>query len=111
MSWYSGILIGILTLLAIGLGFPLVIRTERAFGLAVWPYLLLAGLALVVASLFTQATLPSVLLAVFGASFIWGSTEIKEQAVRAELGWYPFNPRKRRLPFAERIRKWPAPHL
>ena len=111
MSWYSGILIGILTLFAIGMGFPLVIRAERAFGLAAWPYLLLIGLGLVITGLFIQATLPSVLLAVFGASFVWGSTEIKEQAVRAELGWFPFNPRKRRLPFSEQIRHWPAPHL
>jgi hypothetical protein len=46
-----------------------------------------------------------------GATFVWGSTELKEQAVRAELGWYPFNGKKIPPPFEERIRKWRAPHL
>ena len=111
MHWFAGILIGILTLFVIGMGFPLVIRAERAFGIAVWPYMLAVGLALVLASLFVGQDLPSVLVAVSGAACVWGSTEVKEQAIRAELGWFPYNPRKRRLPFADQIKKWPAPHL
>jgi hypothetical protein len=43
---------------------------------------------------------------------VWGSTELKEQAVRAELGWYRFNPRpKPQPPFVEIIKKIKAPHL
>jgi len=48
---------------------------------------------------------------VIGATFVWGSTELKEQAVRAELGWFPFNENKIKLPFTEIIKKWKAPHL
>jgi len=41
-----------------------------------------------------------------GASIIWGSTELKEQAVRAEIGWYPFNPKpKPQPPFVEQIKR------
>ena len=51
------------------------------------------------------------LLGIAGASFVWGATELKEQAVRAEIGWYPFNARKNLPPFAKIIEKWKAPHL
>lgn len=111
MQWYSGILIGIITLLIIGMGFPLVIRGERKFGLVVWPTFMLLGAAMIFGSLFIQQDLVSVLVAVLGTTFVWGSTELKEQAVRAELGWYPFNPNKSKVPFAAVIRKWKPPHL
>jgi hypothetical protein len=105
------ILIGLLTLLIIGLGFPLVILTERYLGYLWWPYMLTLGLLIVAVSLFIPADLPSALVGVLGATFVWGATELKEQAVRAELGWFPRNPRKIRPPFAKVIRKWKAPHL
>ena len=40
------------------------------------------------------------------------TTELKEQAVRAEIGWYPYNPNTRPVPlFVETIINLPAPHL
>lgn len=106
-----GILIGIVTLLIIGLGFPLVIRGERYFGYWSWPYMMGIGILFIVASLFIASDWLSVIVGVIGATFVWGSTELKEQAVRAELGWFPFNPNKIKLPFADVIKKWKAPHL
>lgn len=106
-----GLLIGILTLLIIGLGFPLVIRGERTFGYLVWPYMLGLGFLIIVASLFIQSNWLSAIIGVIGATFVWGSTELKEQAVRTELGWFPFNPNKIKLPFESTIKKWKAPHL
>ena len=106
-----GLLIGILTLLIIGPGFPLVIRGERTFGYLVWPYMLGLGILIIAASLFLQNDWFCVIIAVIGATFVWGSTELKEQAVRAELGWFPFNANKVKVPFAEIIKKWKAPHL
>ncbi len=106
-----GILIGIVTLLIIGLGFPLVIRGERYFGYVAWPYMMGIGFLLVLASLFIANDWLSVIVGVLGATFVWGSTELKEQAIRAELGWFPFNPNKIKLPFADTIKKWKAPHL
>jgi len=106
-----GLIIGITTLFIIGLGFIWVIRGERYFGLLWWPYIMGLGVLLIVASLFLHNDWASALIGVTGASLIWGSTELKEQAVRAELGWYPFKEKKIQPPFAEVIRKWRAPHL
>lgn len=108
---YFGLLMGVLTLLIIGLGFPLVIQGERIFGYLWWPYMMAIGICLIVASLLIGADWLAVLVGVAGATFVWGSTELKEQAVRAELGWFPFNPNKIRPPFENTIRKWKAPHL
>lgn len=107
---FFGLLIGILTLLIIGLGFPLVIHGERTFGYLCWPYMMGFGILIIVASLFIQTDWLCVIVAVIGATFVWGSTELKEQAVRAELGWFHFNPNKIKLPFESVIRKWKAPH-
>ena len=106
-----GIILGIATLIIIGLGFIWVIRGERYLGLLWWPYFLGLGIVLVVASLFIPSIWASALLGVFGGSLIWGSTEFKEQTIRTELGWYPFREKKIQPPFAKIIKKWKTPHL
>lgn len=106
-----GLLIGIATLLIIGFGFIWVIRGERYLGLLWWPYLMGLGILLVAGSFFIPTIWGAALVGVFGASLIWGSTEFKEQAIRAELGWYPFYASKIKPPFANIIEKWRAPHL
>lgn len=107
----SGLLAGLATLVIIGLGFPIVIHGERLLGYLWWPYFIFSGLLMIVISLFVASTLVSIPVAVAGATLLWGSTELKEQAVRAELGWYSQNPRKRRPPFESIIARWKAPHL
>lgn len=102
---------GIITLFIIGLGFIWVIRGERYFGYLWWPYVMGTGILLILISLFISSSWVSALLGAFGASLIWGSTELKEQAVRAEVGWYPFHARKILPPGAKIIEKWRAPHL
>jgi hypothetical protein len=106
-----GFLLGFITLMIIGLGFVWVIRGERYFGYLWWPYAMGSGILLIVSSLFVSGIWGSALLGALGASLIWGSTELKEQAVRAEVGWYPFNASKILPPFAKHIEKWKAPHL
>jgi hypothetical protein len=107
-----GLGLGLATLVIIGLGFVWVIRGEYFFGYLWWPYVMGTGFLMAGLSLFVAADWGSALLGVAGASLVWGSTELKEQAVRAEIGWYPFNPKpKPQPPFAARIKKWPAPHL
>jgi hypothetical protein len=108
---FFGLALGIITLFIIGLGFLWVIRGERYFGYLWWPYVMSLGVLLLIASLFVNGLWFSALLGIFGASFIWGSTELKEQAVRAEIGWYPFNGKKILPPLAKIIEKWKAPHL
>ncbi len=108
---FFGWLIGFATLLIIGLGFVWVIRGEYHFGYLWWPYVMGTGVVLIGLSVFVAADWLSALIGAFGASLIWGSTELRDQAVRAELGWYRYNPHKCQPPFAERIRQWPTPKL
>ena len=108
---YFGLFMGIATLFIIGLGFPLVIQGERIFGFLWWPYMSIIGIVLIVVSLLIRIDSFSILIGVLGATFVWGSTELKEQAVRAEIGWYTFNENKIKPPFENLIKKWKAPHL
>lgn len=108
---FFGLFLALATLSIIGLGFVWVIRGERYFGRLWWPYMLGLGALLIALSLFSATDWASALLGVFGASLVWGSTELKEQSIRAEIGWYPFNARKILPPFSKTIQKWRAPHL
>ena len=110
MNWF-GILAGVAALFIIGLGFIWVIRGERYFGYLWWPYVMGLGILCVVGSLIVPNDWGSLLCGAIGASLVWGSTELKEQAIRGELGWYPFRERKILPPFAEIIKKWKAPSL
>lgn len=108
---YFGLMLGIATLFIIGFGFVWVIRGERYFGYLWWPYVMGLGMLLIAGSLFLGNDWASALVGAFGASLVWGSTEFKEQAVRAEIGWSPYNGKKIQPPFAKIIEKWKAPHL
>ena len=110
MNWF-GLVIGVATLCIIGMGFVWVIRGERYFGYLWWPYVMGAGIVLMVISVLVTNNYGSALLGAMGASLLWGSTELKEQAIRGELGWYPFHRRKTQPPFAKIIKKWKAPSL
>lgn len=101
---------GIASLLIIGLGFPLVILGERRLGYLWWPYGMGAGILLIGISVLIPFDWLSVVAGVLGATFVWGSTELKEQAVRTELGWFPFHAKKIKPPFEAIIKKWKAPH-
>ncbi len=107
-----GLLLGLVTLLIIGLGFFWVIRGEYFLGYLWWPYIMALGILVVIGSAFVPSDWGSALMGVFGASLVWGSTELKTQAVRAELGWFPHNPNsKPKPPLAEKIKHRPAPRL
>lgn len=108
---FFGPLLGFVTLFVIGLGFVWVIRGERYFGYLWWPYVIGAGLGLIILALFLSNDWAAALVGVFGASLVWGSTALKVQAVRGELGWYPFREKKIQPPFAGVISRWKAPHL
>ena len=70
-----------------------------------------AGILTILGSLFISDNWVSALLGALGASLVWGSTELNEQAVRGEIGWYPFRAKKILPPFADAIKKWKAPSL
>jgi hypothetical protein len=101
-----GLLLGLAALLIIGFGFVWVIRGEYYLGYLWWPYIMGLGIVIVLGSLFVFSSWGSVLMGIFGASLIWGSTELKEQAVRAEIGLYPYNPNpKLNSPFVKKVKK------
>ena len=92
---FEGILIGIASLLIIGLFHPIVIKCEYYFSQRVWPLFLIVGLLLLAAALFAQG-LFSILLALVGVACLWSIREIKEQAPRVAKGWFPKNPNRTR---------------
>ncbi len=100
-----GLLIGLLTLVLIGLGFVWVIFGERYFSYQWWPVVIGAGIFIVGVSLFIKSDLYSALVGVLGASFIWGATELKSQAVRSELGWFKYRGGKIPAPFEKFLPK------
>lgn len=111
MNW-GGFALGVFSFGIIGFGFFWVIRLEYYLGYLWWPYPMALGLFLLLGSLFVAHPGASGMLGILGASLLWGSTELKEQAVRGELGWFRFNPkRKPDPPGVAWIRKIPPPHL
>lgn len=111
MNW-GGPFLGFVTLALIGLGFAWVIRLEYRLGWQWWPYVMAAGIVLLLASLFMPGFWASALTGIAAASLIWGSVELPEQAERVRRGWFPANARpKPRPPGAEHIERWPRPRL
>ncbi len=87
--------LAIATLLIIGLCHPLVIKTEYYFGTRPWWIYLVVGLACIAAALFVNETVFSALLAITGASLLWGIGELFSQKKRVEKGWFPMNPKRK----------------
>lgn len=85
----TGVLIGLGTFLIIGIFHPFVIKGEYYFGVKIWWLFLLSGIITLVASLAIRNILISTLLAVWGASSLWGIGELFEQRERVRKGWFP----------------------
>ena len=100
-----GLIVGIITLFIIGFGFVWVIFGERFFSYLWWPYVVILGLITIGISLFIKNDLVSAIVGIIGASFVWGATELKAQAVRSELGWFKYYGRKIPDPLEKLIRR------
>jgi len=96
-----GLIIGFMTLIIIGLGFVWVIFGERYFSYRWWPFVIVLGLILVGLSTLIANDYLSAIVGIIGASFIWGATELKDQAIRSELGWFKYRGNKIRAPFEQ----------
>jgi hypothetical protein len=90
----TGILFGLFTFLAIGLGFVWVIKLEYHVGAHVAWAVAALGVALILASLFVLGFTPSAILGVLGGTLVWGATELPAQEKRVARGLFPANPRK-----------------
>ena len=85
----TGIIIGIITFLIIGLFHPLVIKGEYYFGIQCWWVFLLTGISGIIASLFLHNVIISALCGVFAFSSFWSIGELFQQRKRVERGWFP----------------------
>lgn len=92
----TGLAIGILTFLIIGIFHPLVIKGEYYFGVKCWWCFLLGGILSIIGSVMVVNIFWSTLLAVIGASCLWSIGELFEQRKRVEKGWFPANPKRQR---------------
>ncbi len=93
----TGVIIGLLAFVIIGIFHPIVIKCEYYFSKKVWPVFLILGLGLLIGSLWVKAMVPAALLGVLGCSCLWSIQELFEQEKRVEKGWFPANPNKANL--------------
>ena len=91
---YSGIVIGFISFVIIGVFHPIVIKSEYHFGKKIWPLFLVFGVALCMASLVAENEIISALLALTGFSSFWSIRELYEQEARVKKGWFPANPKR-----------------
>jgi hypothetical protein len=99
---FEAIIIGCSAFIVIGIFHPIVIWTEYYLSEKAWPlFLLLAALALYIASRnYFGITIDSI-IAIVGFSSLWSIGELYSQKRRVEKGWFPKNP-KRKAPYAEK---------
>ena len=100
MHW-SGLVIGAMAFLIIGIFHPIVIKCEYYFSAKIWPLFLLGGLACG-AALFVSQIILSATLAILGFTMLWSIRELQEQTERVRKGWFPQNP--------HRIKKLSSPY-
>ena len=81
---FMSVLLAVCTFLIIGLFHPLVIKTEYYFGTRPWWLWLIGGLASIVGALFISDNFLSTLLAVLGATLLWGREGLVSHESEAE---------------------------
>lgn len=92
--FFQGIIIAVATFLIIGIFHPIVIKAEYYWGVKCWPIFALAGIALLIGSLFISQVLLASIIGVTGCSCLWSILEIFEQRERVKKGWFPKNPNR-----------------
>jgi hypothetical protein len=93
MNWI-GIIVGIFTILTIGLFHPIVIKSEYYFGKKIWPVFLVLGTISVYCSLILKDPLQSSMLGVLAFTLFWSIKELFEQEKRVEKELFPKNPKR-----------------
>ena len=92
----TGIIIGGISFLSIGVFHPIVIKSGYHFGKECWPVFLVAGAILMAISAFVSNVILSSALAVVGMSSWWSILELFEQEKRVQKGWFPANPKRKK---------------
>ena len=88
----TGIIIGLVTFLIIGIFYPIVIKAEYYLGTKCWWIFLLLGIAFCVLSLFVGNLIISTIAGVVGFSSFWSILELFHQKERVRKGWFPKGP-------------------
>jgi len=91
---YNGIILGLFTTVAIGIGFVWVIRLEYYVGAHVAKAVAALGIIVTLASLFTPNFVTSAIVGILGGTIVWGATELPDQEERVAEGMFPANPNK-----------------
>ena len=94
--YFQGIIIAVATFLMIGLFHPIVIKSEYYWGVHCWPVFAIAGIVLLIGSLFISDILVAAIVGVTGCSALWSILEIFEQRERVRKGWFPMNPKRKK---------------
>lgn len=81
----------------IGIFHPIVVKAEYYFGKECWWAFALAGACFLAISLFIANTIFAATLGVAGFSCFWSILELFEQEKRVQKGWFPANPKRKRL--------------
>jgi hypothetical protein len=96
INWI-GIKTGIAAFLLIGVFHVIVVKAEYYFSKKIWPLFLLVGLFLLVLSLGIPDDGISSIIAIAGISCLWSIKELFEQEKRVEKGWFPSNPKRKKI--------------
>ena len=94
--YLSGILLGVISFLSIGVFPPIVIKAEYHFSKSCWPVFLIAGIILMIISAMIENIVLSSALAVVGMSSWWSILELFHQEKRVQKGWFPANPKRKK---------------
>ena len=94
MNFY-GLVMGIVLILAVGLGHVMVVKWEYYWGSKTWPGMLATGLLLVIISILTDNVFLSGTLGILGAILLWSVHELIKQKKRVEDGLFPRNPKRK----------------
>ena len=89
----TGVVIGLLSFLIIGIFHPLVIKGEYYFGEKIKWAFLAGGILFLILSVFSKGIVLSALFGVTSFSSFWGIKEVNEQVERVKKGWFPANPK------------------
>ena len=92
---FSGIVLGLVAFLCIGMFHPLVIKGEYYFGTKCWWFFAVAGVGMLIGSLFSNNMYLSVILGVIAFSSFWSILELFQQEKRVQRGWFPKNPKRK----------------
>jgi hypothetical protein len=87
--YYSGILLGLISFLIIGLFHPLIIFVEYHFGTKAWFVFLIIGISLCGFSLFIENTILNAVFGLIAFCSFWSIKELFQQKKRVERGLFP----------------------